>query len=186
MPYAEQLWACEDLIQTQLTDGYKFAVKTDVPCHLWLRWTTTPPRRHSKPIYKRGIYIRADIRFCFVTFTDNEQEEEGDTLIHTFEKHDWPICQTRYFYFHGTIEGIASPSVTPIFDKHFERKGLILLSYEPWSSYLPPQPIYEQIFLEEWSPPPGPEFGLIFTEPWTHLTPPPPGMELIYEEYWSS
>ena len=168
MPYQGQLWACEDLIQTQLTDGYKFVVKTDVPCHLWLRWTTTPPRRHSKPIYKRGIYLRGDIRFCFVTFTDNEQEEEGDTLIHTFYKHDWPICQTRYFYFHGTIQSEKSLSVTALFKKHFQRLGYLLVFEEPWTLPIPPTP--------------PPELELLFTEPWTIVE---PWVRLHLEE-WTS
>jgi len=139
-------WACRDLEQIQLLDGFKFIVHTDVPCHLWLRYTTTPPRRHSKPIYRRGVYFRGDIRFCFVTYKDNEQDEEGDTLVHTFHKHNWPICETRYFYFHGTIWGEASLSVTAIFEKHFQKKGYLLAFYEPWSP-----PAFQLTFFEPWS-----------------------------------
>ena len=62
--------------------------------------------------------MHADKYFCFDTYTDNQQKEAGDTLIHTFIKKNWPICQTRYFYFHGTIDGAPSPSTTAIFKKH--------------------------------------------------------------------
>lgn len=59
--------------------------------------------------------------FCFTAYTDNEQEEAGDTTIHTFIKHNWPHCQTRYFYFIGTRFGLPSPSTTPVFEKHFNQ-----------------------------------------------------------------
>lgn len=59
--------------------------------------------------------------FCFTVYTDNEQEEEGDTYIHTFIKHDWPDCQTRYFYFVGERFGLPSPSTSPVFEKHFSQ-----------------------------------------------------------------
>lgn len=60
----------------------------------------------------------SDLYFCFDVYTDNEQEEAGDTLTHTFIKEPWPYCQERWFYFHGEINGIPSPSTSCIFYKH--------------------------------------------------------------------
>lgn len=62
--------------------------------------------------------MHADKYFCFDVYEDNEQEEAGDTITHTFIKPDWPVCQTRFFYFHGRIDGEPSPSTTAIFKQH--------------------------------------------------------------------
>ena len=76
-----------------------------------------------------------DKYFCFDAYEDNEQEEAGDTLQHTFIKEPWPVCQTRFFYFHGTINGIASPSTSPILKKH-----RVAPPPEPITAYFYPDP----------------------------------------------
>jgi len=112
-------WALIDLKYEYLDDGFKLIAYTDVPSHLYCRMTTVPPQEHRKPILKRGVLWRDDIRFCFVAYEDNEQEEAGDTLTHTFLKATWPICETRWFYFLGTIAGQPVPSDSAIFEFRF-------------------------------------------------------------------
>ncbi|MBA7652322.1 hypothetical protein ES703_60152 [subsurface metagenome] len=119
MTFHQSHWFLKDLQYTYLDDGFTLVATTDVPCHLFARMTTTPPRKHALPSYRRGLYLQGDIRFCFVVYEDNEQAEAGDTLIHTFAKSAWPVCETRWFYFLGTIAGISSPSESPIFEFHF-------------------------------------------------------------------
>jgi len=160
-------WALQKLEQKQLTDGYLFVAHTNIPCHLFMRWTTVEPEVHSIPVLRRGLALRTDKRFCFVVWEENEQQEDGDTLSHTFEKRDWPVCQTRWFYFVGTKQGEQQPSTGPIQKKHFTRIGDLLLFYEPWS---------------EDGPPPPPEWTLIFEEPWSEAEPPP---MLLFREEWS-
>lgn len=115
---AKQYWALLDIQQTAIAGGFQIVLTTDVPCHLFMRWTTTIPQQHSIPVYRRGLAMHADKYFCFDAYKDNEQEEANDTTTHTFIKVDWPTCETRYFYFHGTISGEPSPSTTAIFKKH--------------------------------------------------------------------
>lgn len=112
-------WALLDLLYEYLDDGYKFTAQTDVPCHLWCRMTTIEPQKHIIPSGERGTYLTGKVRFCFVVYEDNEQDEAGDTLIHTFYKHPWQVCVTKWFYFIGTIGGVSSPSETAIFQFHF-------------------------------------------------------------------
>ena len=88
-------WALLDLQYEYLDDGYKLTATTDVPCHLFCRMTTTPPIKRVVPSPRRGIYLQGDVRFCFVLYEDNEQNEAGDTLTHTWLKTAWPICETR-------------------------------------------------------------------------------------------
>ncbi|GAH81193.1 unnamed protein product, partial [marine sediment metagenome] len=112
-------WYLKDLQYEYLDDGFKLTAVTDVPCHLFCRMTTTPPRQHSLPSYRRGIALTGDVRFCFVVYEDNEQIEAGDTLTHTWLKAAWPVCETRWFYFLGSILGIPVVSESPIFNFHF-------------------------------------------------------------------
>ena len=112
-------FALLDLKYEYLEDGYKLIAYTDVPCHLYCRMTLTPPRKHVLPSPRRGTYLTGDVRFCFVVYEDNEQDEAGDTLIHTFYKHPWPYCQHRWFYFVATQGTTTSVSETCIFHFHF-------------------------------------------------------------------
>ena len=111
-------WAPYQLQYTPITDGYKIFFTTDNPCHLFMRWTLVPPQQHKIPRLRRGVYLFDDKRFCFVAWHENEQQEPGDTYVHSFIKTAWPVCQTRYFYFVGTRQAEQQPSTSPIFTKH--------------------------------------------------------------------
>lgn len=100
-------------------NGFTITVTTDIPCHLWMRWSLVPPQVHSQPVLRRGLRMHDDVYLCFVAYHDNEQEEAGDTLIHTFVKRPWPICDRRYFHFWGTIAGVVAKSTTAVFNLHF-------------------------------------------------------------------
>ncbi|MBA7677640.1 hypothetical protein ES703_85900 [subsurface metagenome] len=139
--------------QIRLADGFKIIVTTNVPCHLWMRWTVQEPRVHSKPVYRRGIQMHTDVYFCFTVYTDNEQQEPGDTIIHTFIKRDWPVCETRYFYFTGTIDGEPIPSTTAIFSKHaapLEAPPAFTLAFLDQYTILPDPPVFTLALDEHW------------------------------------
>jgi len=108
-------WALLDLTESEVATGFHLIATTDVPCHLFCRMSKAEPLTHPIPVMVRGTTWRTDVRFCFTVFEDNEQSEPGDTLVHTFIKVPWPICETRWFYFIGTISGQFSPSETAIF-----------------------------------------------------------------------
>jgi len=118
--FKESHWVLLDLLIDELVDGYRLTATTDVPCHLYCRMTTTPPRKHSMPSPRRGTFLQGEVRFCFVVYEDNEQDEPGDTLVHTWVKSPWPPCETRWFYFIGTQGEAPSVSETCIFKLHFE------------------------------------------------------------------
>lgn len=96
-------------------------VVTDVPCHLWCRLTATEPQIHKKPIKRRGVQFSTELRFCFVSYTDYEQREAGDTITHTWLIQDWSFCMTFWVYFWGYVGGIISPSTSPFFKHHNSR-----------------------------------------------------------------
>jgi len=143
-------FSMRSISQLETPSGYLFVVITDVPCHLWMRITTRKPWRHKTPVLERGLLIHYDYKLCFVTYHDNEQEEPGDTLVHTFIKEPWDICETRWFYFHGTIGGEASPSTTCFFEKHRRYVPYVLLHYEPWGHIPTFMPNLRLLFIEHW------------------------------------
>ena len=111
-------WTIIQGAQRRTKTGERMIAYTNVPCHLWLRWTTVKPGTHTKSKRTRGLLAMTDLYFCFDVFTDYPQQEPGDTLEHTFIVEPWPLCEQRYFYYHGTVNGTPSPSTSPIFTKH--------------------------------------------------------------------
>jgi len=95
-----------------------FNVETvsNTSCHLWCYYTFITPDKHRSTRNFRGKILPWGAYFCFVAWRIVEQDEPGDTLIHTFTFPSWLQGQTRYITFKGNIAGIASPSVGPIME----------------------------------------------------------------------
>ncbi len=117
--YQKTHFAVMNVTYTYLNDGYTIVVTTDTPCHLYCRMTDKPPWKHKQPSFRRGLYIIGDVRFCFTVYEDNDQLEAGDTTTHTFIKDGWKVCEDRWFYFVGTIDGLPVESQSAIFQFHF-------------------------------------------------------------------
>lgn len=111
-------FSVRDVVFTPTDTGVKVVVETDVPCRLICRQTDTVPQIHKKPVLRRGEWLNDDVRFCFVAYSDHEQEEAGDTLIHTFIKEPWTPCTTKWLYFWATIAGEVCVSTSAIFKYH--------------------------------------------------------------------
>lgn len=115
-------WAPLSLDQPEVPECHTITVTTDIPVHLFMRWTATEPLKHPTELYRRGISLPYATRFCFVAWNEIEQEEDGDTYTHTFVLCDWLVCETRWFYFIGTKQAEESPSASPIF--YYHREGV--------------------------------------------------------------
>lgn len=111
-------WAPLNETQERTEDGFIIRVTTDIPVHLFMRWTNVEPVKHAETLIRRGISLPYATRFCFVAWEENEQLEPGDTLQHTFVKPNWAVCETRWFYFIGTKQAEETPSASAIFKKH--------------------------------------------------------------------
>ncbi|MBA7637555.1 hypothetical protein ES703_45200 [subsurface metagenome] len=129
-------WYPLTIQQTTTADGFIVVLTTDVPCHLWLYWTFKVPWTHRTSAVHRGLNVPWDAYWCFVAWQKIEQDEDGDTTTHTFNWTGWEVCQTRYFRFHGTVDGQDSPSDTAILHKHYTYTPppWTLLRSEPWTS----------------------------------------------------
>jgi len=161
-------WALKEIHQEVTKTGIKIMIWTFQPCHLWMRWTTTEPQYHPVQRTLRGLPLMTDRSFCFVAYQDNEQEEDGDTYVHTFIKEPWAHCETRWFYFHGRMASEHSPSTSAIFEKHRFAPEWWIIILEPWQ--VTPEP---------------PPFTRLILEPWT-FDPSPPIFERIIYERWTS
>lgn len=107
-----------DVTFSELLDGIRIHATCDIPCHLWLRWTQHEPWIHTTPETRRGLIVMRNPRFCFTVYADVEQNEAGDSETHTFDIHDWPVCETRWFYLFGTVNLELSPSESAVFEYH--------------------------------------------------------------------
>lgn len=100
---------------TNTTTTITITCQTNVPCHLWLRWSLVKNQVHMQ-VQQSGKYVgRTTPYFCFVAWDGIEQNEAGDTILHTFTIPITPIYQCIYFGFVGSIGGLPSPSSTAIF-----------------------------------------------------------------------
>jgi len=161
-------WAPIDIEQSWDANEATIVLTTNVPCHLSMFWTTKQPWVHRQARIVRGLAVPWDAYWCFAVWTENEQEEEGDTLVHTFIKPDWKYCETRWFCFRGTIEGELSPSDSAIFSKHYDGKYLKAIT-ELWT----------------WLGDAVPDLTLTLDEPWTWLGDEQPDWTQVIEELWS-
>ena len=105
-----------------IPDGMRITITTNNPCHLTCYYTDKEPGSHRTSRNQRGLTLPWGVYYCFVAWLSLEQTEPGDTLIHTFNITPWAYCQTKWFAFRGTVAGEVSPSVSPIFKKHYAYK----------------------------------------------------------------
>lgn len=143
-------WAPLNVIWHSTDEGVLLQVLTDIPCHLYMRWSINPPRKHPASETRRGILIMTGVRFCFTAFHENEQIEPGDTRVHTFLKEPWAVCETRWFYFIGNIAGVTSPSASPLFEYH-KKEPYTLSLLEPWTRKFVPVPTFTLLIIEPWT-----------------------------------
>lgn len=113
-------FAAVDITYLHHPTSITFTLATSVPCHLFCYYTDKKPLKHPSTRVVRGLITPWGTYFCFVAWKIVEQTEPGDTLYHTFEMPDWVYCQTKWFTFRGTIDSSLSPSIGPIFEKHFQ------------------------------------------------------------------
>jgi len=109
-----QRFAVSNVCVFQREDGITFEFTTNRPCHLWLLYTRTEPVTHMEPVFRRGLWMHENPRFCFVAYQQLEQHEAGDTIIHSFNWHPFPTWTDLWGVLKGTIGGVDSPSTSPI------------------------------------------------------------------------
>ena len=132
--------------KSALTDGVRFHLATNVPCHLTCYWTASEPKKHPVTRVIRGLVVPWYTYFCFVAWHAVAQVEPGDTLYHTFHVTPWEIGQKRWFTFRGNVDDVLSPSVGPVFN--FIRTPLT--TPQKFESYEPEVGVWRGIYGSIW------------------------------------
>jgi len=127
-------FAVLNILDHNLDEAHLICVRTDIPCHLWARNTAVPPVKHLRPVLRRGLQMHCDPDYCFVAYTDVEQLEPADTLIHSFVIIPWFAGITYWFYLHGQVAGQDSPSTSPEFPVTHAGFFHFTVVTEPWTS----------------------------------------------------
>lgn len=113
-----QRFAVSNICYFSREDGCIFEFTTNRPCHLWLLYTGVEPATHMEPVFRRGLWMHENPRFCFVAYQQLEQHEAGDTIIHSFNWHPFPTSIDMWSVLKGTVGGVESPSTSPIMHYH--------------------------------------------------------------------
>ncbi|KKM18704.1 hypothetical protein LCGC14_1663000 [marine sediment metagenome] len=98
------------------------ATATDVPCHMFLRWTRVSMKVHMHEKTIRGLTVMGDPKYCFVEWLEVEQTEEGDTFNHSFSFPGWAEGEQRWWHFRAVEGGVDSPSTTGIFTAIYQEQ----------------------------------------------------------------
>ena len=85
--------------------------------HLTCHYTSATPVRHRMTVTSRGLQVPQGAYWCFVATKQVEQDEPGDTLVHTFTIPDWLIGVRYYLVWTGTVASLESPSLS-VFIEH--------------------------------------------------------------------
>ncbi|GAJ22196.1 unnamed protein product, partial [marine sediment metagenome] len=107
-----------DITYEATATGVQVTMATNVPAHLYLYYTKKKPWKHLRTIYRRGVYWKHAVRYCFVDWKEVEQEELGDTIFHTFIVEPWPVCETRWFTIRAKVDEDWTASAGPIYKYH--------------------------------------------------------------------
>lgn len=105
-----------NVIHTAEETGNIVTATTDVQSHLWLRLTHLEPWIHKKPVLRRGMWLNDDVRFCFDVYHDIEQDQDGDTIEHTFTISPCESNFQFWYYLWGYVAEVLSPSTSAILE----------------------------------------------------------------------
>ena len=108
---------------------YSFVAITDVGCHLVAYVGTHKPYINEEINLSGGTTWRHKPGLVFNWHYKIEQNEEGDTLAHTFVIPYSRLDQTYWFVLMGMVDGYPSPSISPFFK--FRRYSLPSLDCVP-------------------------------------------------------
>lgn len=103
-------------------------VITDVECHLFLRYTDKPLRLHLHERRDRGSIALKTPDYCFVEWTEIEEDDPGDHYHHIFHIPSFGPGVELWYYLRGTIDGNLADSVSCAFQvKYHEESQMITI-----------------------------------------------------------
>lgn len=129
-------WVVTDYQHNWLNGYFTVHVTTDIPAHLTMLYTGKAIRLHLRQKVIRGVSKLTVPDYCFVEYQALDQEEAGDTLVHTFTFGPWEPGQCYSFRFIATIDGEPSSSDSGIFLVCYHDPGVFELGIFDTLPYL--------------------------------------------------
>lgn len=117
-------WYLKSQTKEWVGNTLHLAIETDVECHLWCFLTTSYPYRRDRWVIFRSVPRRHRVHMMFNLRQAIEQNEPGETLVHTFDVPDWRHCRVRYWYYAGKRKALISWSTSCIFWAHYAEKPM--------------------------------------------------------------
>ena len=143
------------LLDRQYTDycaGRRIVITTDIPCHLWLWLTDQTPTKRRLTRRVRGVVIPCGHTWRLKAKWNFEQEELGDTTVHTFYIENFPQNEFLWYTLEGFIANKASVSSGPLLYLRapFSKRITTWSGYRETNPY-PPPPSHTEVVMA-WYP----------------------------------
>lgn len=112
-------WTIVEYSTEWFLNDKKITCTTNRTCHMRINITRSYPFNKDRNVFFRGVPQRHGLDIQFRIAQSFWQEEDGDTLTHTFWIRDWEYCDQRYWFFDAAVSGRLSRSQSCIFSQHF-------------------------------------------------------------------
>lgn len=113
-------WYITSAVETWVGNTRHCVYTTDTASHLYMVVSTVARYLRIRWLWFRGTARQHGYSWRFTADYTIEQQEPGDTLIHTFDIPDWNYCNVRYWYMWGTLRGYLLHSNSPFFEAHYQ------------------------------------------------------------------
>ena len=127
-------WLITKLTYYWLGNALRVVCITDIPCHLNLIWKDTKPYPILKWNEIRGTWQYCGYTWPGIAIHTIEQNETGDTYLHSYDWPNWQICQQRWWTFSCWVGGL----------EYYRRHIFYTAHYDTYPS-LPPIGLFHHV-----------------------------------------
>jgi hypothetical protein len=117
-PLLKILWYIKDIKKYDTLLGVEIQAWTSIPVHLQMVYTTTQPELEQRWKMKRGIKVHCDPVFHLLNPVWVDEDFPIADFWHKWTITDWPVCQTRWWFFAGQFGLFYTKSQSPLFEYH--------------------------------------------------------------------
>ncbi|MBA7539760.1 hypothetical protein ES705_32045 [subsurface metagenome] len=117
-PIIDYRWWVTDISKEVTPLGLKLKVMTSRGVNLFMVWTDVEPVLEERWKMKRGVKVHCDPVFHLTNPQLVNEDFPSDHKTHWFTFDDWPVCQTRWFYFIAKIWNLWTKSTSFLHSYH--------------------------------------------------------------------
>ncbi|MBA7590196.1 hypothetical protein ES708_32304 [subsurface metagenome] len=117
-PIIDFRWWVSDISKEVTPLGLKLKVMTSHAVNLFMVWTDVEPTLENVWKMRRGVKVHCDPIFHLVNPRLVDEDFPADHRTHYFTFDDWPVCQTRWFYFIAKVWVLWTKSTSFLHSYH--------------------------------------------------------------------